>query len=142
MKLGCFILEIGCAPGPIRPDTYAKEIFNDLGIEYCEPVNKFFGDWSWEVMLQEDKFNIVREKHAPYLKELYDKGAIRYSNWQLFTEDEMLQKKEDEESEWNAIMEMLKEGKTVEVDSKIDGVRMKLTLDENGRVKTEMYEVK
>ena len=139
--MGYLILEIGCEPGIVRPDTYAKKIFSDLDIDYYEPVNKFFGDWSWKVKLPESKFNIVREKHSKYLKDLYAKGDIRYSNWELYTEDEMTEKENSENSEWNAILDKLKAGETVDVATKIDGVRMKLSLGEDNKVISEMYKV-
>ena len=76
------IVNIDCAPGPIRPNTYFEVICSKLGIEYFEPVNKFFGNWTWMLLtLTDEQLEVYSEFVPGYLKGLYESGKIRYASW-------------------------------------------------------------
>ena len=75
-------VNIDCAPGPIRPDAYFRVICEELGIEYFEPVTKFFGDWQWKLPeLTEEQLKIYEEFVGDYLRGLYANGYVRYVSW-------------------------------------------------------------
>ena len=76
-------LNIDCAPGSPRPDGYAKVVFEYLGIEYTEPISKFFGNWIWHIPVDEVKYDKELPWISDYLKRLYSRGSIRYAGWDL-----------------------------------------------------------
>lgn len=61
---------IDCAPGGIRPNTYAERVFEKLGINSIEAYNKCFGAWEWE----------VKENYLDVTLESTDSELIR-SRW-------------------------------------------------------------
>lgn len=75
-------VEIDCAPGADRPDSYFRVICEKLGIEYFEPVSRFFGNWTWVIPDLTEEQNKVYDEFVPdYLKGLYERGRIRYASW-------------------------------------------------------------
>lgn len=75
-------VEIDCAPGTARPDSYFRVICEDLGIEYFEPVSRLFGNWTWVMPdLTEEQKKVYDEFVGNYLKGLYERGRIRYASW-------------------------------------------------------------
>lgn len=42
-----FSFEIDCAPGALRPNIYAKSIFEHIGVDEFEAQSKLFGAWQW-----------------------------------------------------------------------------------------------
>ena len=75
-------IDIDCAPGAIRPDAYYRVICEKLGIEYQEPICKFFGNWTWQVPdLTEEQEKLYAELVPTYIKGLYENGNIRYGSW-------------------------------------------------------------
>ena len=73
---------IDCAPGGIRPNTYAERVFEKLGINPIEAYNKCFGAWEWEVDVDD---NFDYESFKMWMKaemdELYKAGRIRDAQW-------------------------------------------------------------
>jgi hypothetical protein len=76
-------IEIDCAPGTPRPDTYIAGLLEGTGLAVPEaPVSTFFGCWTyafdvprhqWETWIQP----VVR----PRIEALYHSGAIRFGSW-------------------------------------------------------------
>lgn len=71
---------IDCYPGGLRPDYYAKPVFEYLGIEYINPVSMCFGAWEWTVTVPDDfDYEAFSDWFISKTQELYEKGSIRGS---------------------------------------------------------------
>ena len=78
-------IEIDCAPGKQRPDSYIEGVLKDTGLtleDFNEPL-KSFGNWSWALKDQGkiDTFYAAKPKFKERLQSLYSAGAIRYASW-------------------------------------------------------------
>lgn len=75
-------IELDCAPGNPRPDSYIAEVIEGTGLPAREPCSKFFGNWRWDYS---DIDSAVYVAAQPILKEritaLYTKRRIRYGSW-------------------------------------------------------------
>lgn len=75
---------IDCAPGMVRPDVYAKSVFERLGVEPMSPKSTLFGAWKWEVSVDDDfnweDFKLWMKSRMNFL---YGKGYIRGAEWDL-----------------------------------------------------------
>lgn len=75
-------IELDCAPGTPRPDSYIGGVVKGLGLDLKDPVSKLFGSWSWEFLDTDAHW----EEITPILKErieaLYHRGCIRYGGWE------------------------------------------------------------
>lgn len=73
---------IDCAPGSIRPSTYAERVFEKLRVDPIEAYSKLFGAWEWEVDVDD---NFDYESFKIWMKtemdELYNTGRIRGAQW-------------------------------------------------------------
>lgn len=78
-------IELDCAAGSARPDTYIDGILKDTILEgkAGEPISKFFGNWKWDFskLATDEEWLKVREIVAPRIKKLYNDGCIRYGSW-------------------------------------------------------------
>lgn len=72
---------IDCAPGSPRPDVYARKVFDYLGIEYINPISKFFGAWTWCVEISESKYEDFSDWMQETMDDLYKRGHIRGAQW-------------------------------------------------------------
>lgn len=75
-------IELDCAPGTPRPDTYIKDVLADTGLPIRDTISRWFGNWKWDYSdIPADQWNAVQ----PLLKEriiaLHRKGCIRYGSW-------------------------------------------------------------
>lgn len=87
------VLEIGCAPGGIRPGDVLKQVIEGTCLEDKKPASTFFDDWTWyydEISPEDFKKSI--KIIMPKLKELYNKGVIRYGH---MSREEVLTRIED-----------------------------------------------
>lgn len=73
---------IDCAPGAARPDVWAKEVFEELGVEPVETDSRLFGAWEWHVDVADafdwDSFSSWMKKK---MDRLYEAGHIRGAKW-------------------------------------------------------------
>jgi hypothetical protein len=77
-------IEIDCAPGNPRPDSYIKGVMENSGVEFDgrEPIGKLFGQWTWDFSdISDDIWQKAQEVFAKRLTELYNFGAVRYASW-------------------------------------------------------------
>lgn len=73
---------IDCAPCSPRPDTYAKLVFDKLGVEPIAAYNKMFGAWEWEVVVDNDfDFQEFNSWMKSTMDKLYNSGYIRGAQW-------------------------------------------------------------
>ena len=112
MTEGRVILEIDCAPGTARPDTYATFVFNALGVEYKEPLSKFFGNWTWHIQTLKEVYDGVQPDISNYLKEQYNKGYIRYASWNFENSEEASERDKKAQEIWDK----LQKGESVELN--------------------------
>lgn len=83
-RLEGFSIELGCAPGHVRPGDLIEAVIAGTGLPSREPVSKVFGDWTYDYS---DLGGIDKlwTKIKPILQEricaLYVKGTIRYGSW-------------------------------------------------------------
>lgn len=77
-----YTLEIDCAPGHVRPGDLLPQVLKGTGIVLGEPQSRFFGCWQWvippEHVLAYSENRLVIETR---LRELYERGAIRFAGW-------------------------------------------------------------
>lgn len=75
-------IELDCAPGDPRPDSYIAAVIEGTGLPAREPCAKFFGNWMWKY---NDIDSAVYAAAQLILKDritdLYVKGRIRYGSW-------------------------------------------------------------
>lgn len=79
-----YTIEIDCAPGNPRPDTYLPTVLEGTGIEpeKLTLVGQFFGNWTWEVPKElEAQYEEARPTVENRISDLYYQGAIRYGSW-------------------------------------------------------------
>ena len=77
-------IEIGCKPGPTRPDSILKSVLEQID-ELSEndfiKENARFGDWNFSIY--EDKEHILNknfDKICEILNDFYSKGRIRFAH--------------------------------------------------------------
>lgn len=75
-------IELDCAPGTPRPDSYIAGVIQNTGLPLRDPVGNFFGNWTWDYSdVPADTWKAIQ----PTLKErviaLYNSGRIRYGSW-------------------------------------------------------------
>lgn len=80
------MIGIDCEPGSPRPDTFIKNavdlIKSDVIIE--EPVNKFFGAWTWNIAgISDEEYTQAKPRLEEYFDRLYMSGRIRGAEWGL-----------------------------------------------------------
>ena len=98
-KLNMLHIEIDCAPGSTRPGQYFKQILTILSTnqnqfikslgerllkKVPDPVSMRFGNWEWDIALNENEIifseeitNVWKEQ----LTQLYNCNAIRFASW-------------------------------------------------------------
>jgi hypothetical protein len=75
-------IEIDCAPGTPRPDTYIAGVIKDTGLQAKEPCSKQFGNWVWDYSeVPAEKWAEIRPILKTRVEALYHSGAIRYGSW-------------------------------------------------------------
>ena len=75
-------IELDCAPGTPRPDTYIGGVIAGTGLEVREPASTFFGNWEWNYSdVDADTWEKIRPTLETRVKELYYEGCIRYGSW-------------------------------------------------------------
>jgi hypothetical protein len=75
-------IEIDCAPGFPRPDTYIAGVLEGTGLPVKEPSNKAFGCWTWDYSeVPCDTWDEVQLLTKPRIKKLYETGRIRFGSW-------------------------------------------------------------
>lgn len=90
-------IEIDCAPGATRPQTYfdniakllmqnENETINQFGkrIEKMQPISAKFGSWDWEITLSAEESTVIEQIQIYFkneLTKLYNTGAIRFASW-------------------------------------------------------------
>lgn len=74
-------IEIDCAPGTARPDSYIREVVAGTVLEskLTEPVSKVFGNWEWAFDIPDDEY--PKELIKQRITALYNSGYIRYGSW-------------------------------------------------------------
>lgn len=78
---------IDCYPGGVRPDEYAKRVFEKLGVEPTEAYSKLFGAWEWEVTVNDDfNYEGFRTWMKTEMDSLYETGRIRGAQWDKIEE--------------------------------------------------------
>ena len=90
-------IEIDCAPGATRPQTYFDNIaklliqnenktISEFGkrIDKMKPISSKFGSWDWVITLTSEE-STVKEQIQSYFKneliKLYNSGGIRFASW-------------------------------------------------------------
>lgn len=82
---------IDCAPGAIRPDTFAKKVFEYLGLPYQEPDSMLMGAWNWRIWSEDYNKEYIEEfKHwmKQSMDKLYEDGYIRGAEWGPIDEED------------------------------------------------------
>lgn len=76
-------IELDCAPGMPRPDTYIKGIVIGTELETVvgEPISKLFGNWTWGFDISDERWMEIQKIIKPRIQKLYQSGAIRYGSW-------------------------------------------------------------
>lgn len=77
-------IELDCAPGCPRPDTYLPRVLKGTGIDpdKLTLAGQFFGNWTWVVPEELDaRYAEVRPTVKKRIEDLYNQGAIRYGSW-------------------------------------------------------------
>ena len=75
-------IEIDCPPGGLRPGDLMQSICKDAGLEYKEPVSKFFGHWTWDYSdMPEAEWKKVQPIAKRYIEKAYHRGIVRYGSW-------------------------------------------------------------
>jgi hypothetical protein len=77
-------IEIDCAPGFARPDSYIKGVMEGSGVEYDgrEPVSMCFGNWTWVFDdIDEETWKDAQATFQQRITTLYEQGFIRYGSW-------------------------------------------------------------
>lgn len=75
-------IELDCAPGTPRPDSYIDSVIKDTGLPSREPVSKFFGNWMWVYNdIPAEQWERVRATLKERITALYNAGRIRYGSW-------------------------------------------------------------
>ena len=76
------VIQIDCAPGPIRPGDLIGKVIENTGLELKEANSTFFGNWTWDY---NDVDDATWEKAKPIvgarIKGLYEQGVIRFGSW-------------------------------------------------------------
>ena len=88
------IIEIDCAPSTLRPDHYYNLIIRELSsssddeitewvskVNNQEPSNKSFGEWTWQLEIDESIKSAVQSVFKKKIEEFYNTGCIRYGSW-------------------------------------------------------------
>lgn len=74
-------IDLDCAPGTPRPDTYISGVLEDTGLQAREP-SKFFGNWTWAFDLPREEWEErIQPIIRPRIEALYTEGLIRYGSW-------------------------------------------------------------
>ncbi len=78
-----YTLEIGCAPGAVRPGDLLPLVLEGTGVDLSNvESSKIFGDWEW--VIPEDQTEIYSKARSiiqARISVLYDQGRIRYGSW-------------------------------------------------------------
>lgn len=75
-------IELDCAPGTPRPGDLIGGVLEGTGLEAGEPVSTFFGNWTWEFDVSQERWEgEVQPVIRPRIEELYHGGVIRYGSW-------------------------------------------------------------
>lgn len=75
-------IELDCAPGTPRPDTYIAGVIEGLGLILKEPCSTFFGNWKWDYSeVSAEEWARIRPTLKERVTELYNDGCIRYGSW-------------------------------------------------------------
>jgi len=72
---------IDCKPGIIRPGDLAIQIFKEISIPVTKPVSCSFGEWTWEIDVSDEKWEIICPIIIKKITEFYNNGIIRYGSW-------------------------------------------------------------
>ena len=80
-----FTIELGCPPGPPRPDDLLPGVLDGTGLEVedFKIIAQSFGDWEWLLVNKEKEalYKEVQPKIKDKITGLYNSGAIRYGSW-------------------------------------------------------------
>jgi len=77
-------IDIDCAPGSARPDTYIKYVVGPYvqGDLDKRIVGKWFGNWTWDFSdIPSENWESWKDYRGEKMTELYNKGCIRYGSW-------------------------------------------------------------
>lgn len=90
-------IEIDCAPGATRPQTYFDNIaklliqnenktISEFGkrIDTMKPISTKFGSWDWVITLSGEELTLREQIQSCFkneLTKLYNLGAIRFASW-------------------------------------------------------------
>lgn len=75
-------IELDCAPGFPRPDSYIDAIIDGTGLERRETAARFFGNWTWDYSdVPSDKWEAIQPTLKERISKLYHSGQIRYGSW-------------------------------------------------------------
>ena len=75
------IIELDCPPGNPRPGDLIGIVIKDL-LPIREPTSCCFGNWSWNYNdIPEEQWKKVNSEIEKRIKQLYNKGSIRYGSW-------------------------------------------------------------
>jgi len=76
-------IELDCPPGYTRPGDLIAGVIKDTGLPTKEPRSKLFGNWIWDYEddISDDKWSEIRPILGSRIRDLHDKGYIRYGSW-------------------------------------------------------------
>ena len=75
-------IEIDCAAGTARPDTYIEGVIEGTGLALKNPKDKFFGNWVWDYSeVTDEEWLRIQPTIRDRITTLYAQGAIRYGSW-------------------------------------------------------------
>ena len=84
IKYSRYSIELDCAPGGPRPNELLPSVLEGTGVTLDPEITvaRCFGNWEWMIPESEaEAFLAAKETIASRIKELYNKGRIRYGSW-------------------------------------------------------------
>lgn len=74
---------IDCDPFQQRPEVYAVDVFEKLGVGKSEPYSELFGAWRWQVAkeMTEEAWQEFNDWIKSHMDNLYQSDKIRGAVW-------------------------------------------------------------
>jgi len=75
-------IELDCPPGHPRPGDLIDYVIAGTGLPKRETVSRVFGNWKWDYNdIPEEKWKEIQPILGERIRNLYEKGIIRYGSW-------------------------------------------------------------
>ena len=76
-------IELDCPPGNPRPGDLFPGLIAETGLKEDDfkLISKLFGNWTWELIQNEQLYSECRSTIKERIEALYKKGLIRYASW-------------------------------------------------------------